>query len=303
MTTQSGQTNIKQDVFSIVTNRIIEQLEIGKVPWRQPWKEAGPPINMLTGRPYRGINVFLLATLGYPHNLFLTLKQINELGGVVKRGEHSCPVVFWSQKEVAKEGTEEKETKRILRYYSVFNIDQCLHIPEEKIPELHLNDNVLLSTCEAIVENMPQKPKIQHKGQAAYYSPLKDVINMPKLQTFVDSEAYYTTLYHELVHATGHESRLNRDTLTKPSKPGEEAYSEEELIAQIGACFLAAQSGCSLKHFPNDVAYIQGWLSRLKGDKRLLLFASSKAQRAVDFILNNQLHDVREDMGNEETAD
>lgn len=302
MTTQSSQTNNKNDVFSIVTNRIIAQLEEGKVPWRQPWNEAGPPINMITGRAYRGINVFLLATLGYPHNLFLTLKQINELGGVVRRGERACPVVFWSQKEVAKEATKEKETRRILRYYSVFNVDQCLQIPEARIPELHLNDNVTLSTCEAIIENMPNRPKIQHKGQAAYYSPPTDIINMPKLKTFVDSEAYYTTLYHELVHATGHQSRLNRDTITKPAQPGGEGYSEEELIAQIGACFLAAHSGCSLKHFPNDVAYIQGWLSRLKGDKRLLLFAGSKAQRAVDYILNNQLHDVQEDTGNDETA-
>lgn len=300
MTTQSSQTNIKQDVFTIVTNRIIEQLEKGKVPWRQPWNDAGIPKNMVTGRAYRGLNVLLLASLGYPHNLFLTLKQINELGGVVKRGEHACPVVFWSQKEVAKEATDEKDVKRILRYYSVFNIDQCISIPEERIPELYFNDNVAISTCEAVVENMPQKPKIQHKGQEAFYNPPMDVINMPKIKTFVDSEAYYTTLYHELVHSTGHESRLNRESVMNPIKYGSESYSEEELIAQIGACFLAAHTGCSLKHFPNDVAYIHGWLSRLKNDKRLLLFASSKAQRAVDYILNNQLYVLREDIGIED---
>lgn len=300
MTTQSSQTNIKQDVFTIVTNRIIEQLEKGKVPWRQPWSEAGPPKNMVTGRAYRGLNVLLLSSLGYPHNLFLTLKQINELGGVVKRGEHACPVVFWSQKETTKEGTEEKETKRILRYYSVFNIDQCMSIPEERISELYLNENVVIETCEAVVENMPQKPKIQHKEQEAYYVPKTDIINMPKLKSFVDSEAYYTALFHELIHATGHESRLNRESITNVEKYGSEAYSEEELIAQIGACFLASHTGCSLKHFPNDVAYIQGWLSRLKGDKRLVLFASSKAQRATDFILNNQLSVLQEDIGNED---
>jgi antirestriction protein ArdC len=300
MTTQSSQTNIKQDVFSIVTNRIIEQLEKGKVPWRQPWSEAGPPKNMITGRAYRGLNVLLLSSLGYPHNLFLTLKQINELGGVVKRGEHACPVVFWSQKETTKEGTEEKETKRILRYYSVFNIDQCISIPEERIPELFLNENVAIESCEAVVENMPQKPKIQHKGQEAHYVPKTDIINMPKLKSFVDSEAYYTALFHELIHSTGHGSRLNRESITNNEKYGSEAYSEEELIAQIGACFLSSQTGCSLKHFPNDVAYIQGWLSRLKGDKRLVLFASSKAQRATDFILNNQLSVLQEDIGNED---
>lgn len=148
--------------------------------------------------------------------------------------------------------------------------------------------------------NLQMKPKIQNKGQEAYYNPKTDIINMPKLKTFFDSEAYYTTLFHELVHSTGHESRLKRDAVMNPDKYGSVSYSEEELVAQIGACFLASHSGCSLKHFENDVAYIQGWLSRLKDDKRLLLFASSKAQRATDFILNNQLTIMGEDIGNED---
>ena len=254
MTTQSSHAKTKMDVFTIVNNRILEQLEKGRVPWRQPWSEAGPPKNMITGRSYRGLNILLLSSLGYPHNLFLTLKQIN--------------------------------------------IDQCVNIPDEKLPELHFNENVQLQTCEEVLANMPQKPKIQHKGQEAYYSPTADIINMPKLKSFVDSEAYYTTLYHELVHSTGHESRLKREAVMNPEKYGSESYSEEELVAQIGACFLASHTGCSLKHFENDVAYIQGWLNRLKDDRRLLLFASSKAQRATDFILNNQLSVLGEDIGN-----
>lgn len=298
MTTQSSHAKTKMDVFTIVNNRILEQLAKGKVPWRQPWSEAGPPKNMITGRSYRGLNILLLASLGYPHNLFLTLKQINELGANVRKGEHACPVVFWSQKEVVPENGGEKEIKRILRYYSVFNIDQCVNIPDEKLPGLHFNENVQLQTCEEVLGNMPQKPKIQHKGQEAYYSPTTDIINMPKLKSFVDSEAYYTTLYHELVHSTGHESRLKREAVMNPEKYGSDSYSEEELVAQIGACFLASHTGCSLKHFENDVAYIQGWLNRLKDDRRLLLFASSKAQRATDFILNNQLSVLGEDIGN-----
>ncbi len=289
MTTQSSQSNIKQDVFTIVSNRIIEQLEKGTVPWRQPWKSAGPPRNLITLRPYRGLNILLLATLGYTNNIFLTLKQINDLGGKVKKGEHACPVVFWSQKEEPGKEGGEKEVKRILRYYSVFNIEQCIGIPEERIPEYRLNNNDPISVCEEMLVAMPLKPKIQHKKNEAYYDPSGDIINMPKLKSFDDSEAYYTTLFHELIHSTGHESRLKREAIMNLEKYGSESYSEEELVAQIGACFLASHTGCSMNHFENDVAYIDGWLKRLKADKRFILFASSKAQRAVDYILNQPI--------------
>lgn len=291
MTTQS---NIRTDVFTIVNNRIIEQLEKGTVPWRQPWKEAGPPRNLISGRPYRGLNVLLLASLGYPYNLFLTLKQINELGGSVRKGEHACPVVFWSQKEGEPDEKGEKEIKRILRYYSVFNIDQCINLPEDKLADLIWNDEEPVETCEDIVKNMPLCPKIQHKAQEACYNPSLDIINMPKMKTFVSSESYYTTLFHELVHSTGHEKRLARESVMNDEKYGSEAYSEEELVAQIGACFLSAHTGSSMKHFENDAAYIAGWLGRLKGDKRFILFASAKAQRAVDYILNVQFAAIPE---------
>ncbi len=295
MTTQSSQSNIKTDVFSIVNNRIIEQLEKGTVPWRQPWSEAGPPRNLISGRPYRGLNVLLLASLGYPYNLFLTLKQINELGGRVRQGEHACPVVFWSQKEGEADEKGEKEIKRILRYYSVFNLDQCINIPENKIPDIRWNDEQPIETCEQVVNNMPQKPKIQTKVQGAFYNPTLDIINMPKRTSFVSSESYYTTLFHELVHSTGHEKRLAREAVMKVEKYGSEPYSEEELVAQIGACFLSAHTSCSMKHFENDAAYIAGWLKKLNDDKRFILFASAKAQRAVDYILKVQFSPIPED--------
>jgi len=295
MTSQSSQQNIKTDVFTIVNNRIIEQLEKGTLPWRKPWKSAGPPRNLITGRSYRGLNILLLASLGYTNNLFLTIKQINDLGGRVKKSEHSCPVVFWSQKETPEGEENVKEAKRILRYYSVFNVEQCIGISEDKIPEFRLNNNDPIKDCEEMIDAMPNKPKIQHKGQEAYYNSAKDVINMPKLVSFDDSESYYTVLFHELIHSTGHEKRLSREAIMNPEKFGSEPYSEEELVAQIGACFLASYTGCSMKHFENDVAYIDEWLRRLKGDKRFLLFAASKAQRAVDYILNLHIAETAED--------
>lgn len=286
MTTESSQSKVKQDVYTIITNRILQQMEHGTVPWRQPWKDAGPPKNMLTGRHYRGINVLLLASMGFTNNLFLTLKQINELGGVVKKGEHACPVIFWSQKEKPKEGEAGTEVKKVLRYYSVFNIEQCLSIPENRMEELHFNDTERIVSCESIVEKMPLCPKIVHKGSKAYYDTVQDKICIPKLQSFFDSESYYVTLFHELIHATGHEKRLKREAIMSPDKFGSDTYGEEELVAQVGACFLASLSGCSLKNLPNEVAYIQEWMKRLRNNKKLLLFASSKAQQAVDYILN-----------------
>lgn len=301
MTTQSSQSNIKQDVFTIVSNRIIEQLEKGTVPWRQPWKSAGPPRNLITQRPYRGLNILLLATLGFTNNIFLTLKQINDLGGKVKKGEHACPVVFWSQKEEPGKEGGEKEVKRILRYYAVFNIEQCVGIPEDNIPEYRLNDNDPITACEEMLVAMPLKPKIQHKLQRAFYHSYSDTINMPKMKTFVDSESYYTVLFHELIHSTGHEDRLKRIAIMNPEEFASESYSEEELVAQIGACFLASHTGCSMKHFENDVAYIDGWLKKLKADKRFILFASSKAQKAVDYILNQPIADNQTESESVET--
>ncbi len=301
MTTQSSQSQIKQDVFTIVSNRIIELLEKGTVPWRKPWREATYPRNMITLRPYRGLNVLILASMGYANNWFLTLKQINELGGRVKKGEHAYPVVYWSEKTGKENEQGEKGTKRILRYYSVFNIEQCINIPENRIPDLQFNNNDPIRACEEVIENMQLKPIIKHKGQKAYYDPVLDFINMPKIKTFDDSESYYVTLFHEVVHSTGHAKRLNRKEVAEPNEYGSEPYSEEELVAQIGACFLASHTGCSMKHFENDVAYIDGWLKKLKADKRFILFASSKAQRAVDFILNQPIAENQTELESVET--
>ena len=301
MTTQSSQPTVKTDVFTIVNNRIIEQLEKGVVPWRQPWTGAGAPRNLITGRAYRGLNVLLLASLGYSTNLFLTLKQVNELGAKIKKGEHACPVVFWSQKDVEPDEKSGKEAKRILRYYSVFNVEQCLELPDDRIPVFESTHNEPIRVCEMIIENMPLPPKILTKSSEAYYNPSTDIINMPKIKSFIDSEAYYAVLFHELVHSTGHQTRLSREGITNPEKFGSERYSEEELVAQIGACFLASHTGCSMKHFENDVAYIDGWLKKLKDDKRFLLFASSKAQRAVDYVLNQQWSESAD--GNGDTAE
>jgi antirestriction protein ArdC len=153
------------------------------------------------------------------------------------------------------------------------------------IPEQSpFHDNPIVQVCETLVEEMPNKPVIKFKENRAFYHPFFDYINMPKMNKFNSSEEYYCTLFHELIHSTGHLSRLNRKEVVQMKSLGAEAYSMEELIAETGACFLSSISGISELVFDNSASYINGWLERLKNDKRLIVYASAKAQKAVDFI-------------------
>lgn len=282
------ETKKKTDVFQIVTDRIIAQLEKGVIPWKQNWKanDMALPMNLSTKKHYRGINVLLLSSLGYERNYFLTLNQLMEFGGIVNEGEKGNPVVYWKTFDQKPEDEDKPRRKPVLRYYSVYNIAQCAGIDEKDIPEVPKAFDTILA-CEEIVAGMPQRPKVTHSGNAAFYSPIQDYVNMPPRDCFKNAEEYYTTLFHELIHSTGHQSRLARKELTETSQ-GRESYSQEELTAEIGACFLNAHSGIEEKPFENNVAYIGGWLKRLQNDNRFIVYASTQAQKAVDFILSGK---------------
>lgn len=274
------------DVYAIVTNRIIEHLEKGVIPWHQPWTDAGLPKNMITRKNYRGINVWLLASLKYPQNYYLTFKQVRDLGGTVKKGEKAQEVIFW--KWLEKENNETKEIKKIplLRYYNVFNIDQCTGIPKEKLPLVIERKNNPIEACEKIITEMLKRPDIRHDEHRAYYNKAQDFVNMPKVETFLNSESYYGTLFHELVHSTGHNERLNRIELTNSKGFRTQEYAVEELTAEMGASYLKSYAGIPIEQLENNAAYIQGWLERLKNDKRFIVHSSAQAQKATDFILN-----------------
>lgn len=283
------------DVYAIVTKRIIELLEQGKVPWSKPWTEAGIPRNLISKNPYNGINVWLLATLGYPRNLFISWDQLKRIGGSVKKGEKAQLVVFWKSKsksadleEAEKAQVNTKMNKPVLRYYNVYNIEQCTGIPGELIPQVNSTELSPIIECDRVIANMPLCPKIKHQKQEAFYSISEDYINMPKRQTFKSAEAYYSTLFHELIHSTGHENRLNRKSITDMAEFGSEMYSLEELIAEMGASYLASMTGILEKGISNSVAYINGWLEKLKNDKRFIVYAGAYSQRAVDFIVGKK---------------
>ena len=283
---QNHKSHNTTDIYTIVTNRIIEHLEKGVIPWRQTWTNAGLPKNLITGKNYRGINVWLLNSLGCSQNYFLSFKQVNDLGGSVKKGEKAQEVVFWKWMERKNKETGEKEKVPLLRYYKVFNIDQCSDIPIEKLPPVVERNNNPLETCEEIISEMPKRPDIRYKEHRAYYNRMHDFVNMPKIETFENSEEYYSTLFHELVHSTGHNERLNRKELLESKGMRSKDYAAEELTAEMGATYLKSCAGIPIEQLENNAAYIQGWLERLKNDKRFIVHASVQAQKATDYILN-----------------
>jgi antirestriction protein ArdC len=283
----------KKDVCQMVTERIIQQLEMGVIPWKQPWS-GNEPRNLVTMRPYRGINLLLLTSLGYARNYFLTFNQVKFLGGMVRKGEKSHLIVFWKRVTTEDKQTGEKSIKPFLRYYLVFNVEQCDNIPPEKIPVVVSLRHHPVEACEDIVINMPLRPIIQDTDQEAYYMPSTDIVNVPNMKYFEDIESYYAVLFHELIHSTGHQSRLNRKEIVENPKYGSEFYSLEELTAEIGSCYLYTKAGITPLKMQNQVSYIKHWLDVLENDMRFIVYAAVQAQKASDFILNLKKEEIDE---------
>lgn len=282
------------DVYSIVTERIIKSLEAGVIPWEKPWKstefKGGPfPRNFRSGKEYRGINVMLLWSSGFSSPFWVTYKQATELGGTVRKGEKGTPIVFYQSLRNRKQAKLEDKPFFVLRYYTVFNTDQCdgLKIPVMIPSELPaIGSTEADDTCDAIVNGWENRPTLNLGSAAenrAYYRPATDTVNMPLRSKFVTASHYYSTLFHELVHSTGHETRLGREF---GKSFGDDVYSKEELVAEMGAAFLSAMAGISDEHTErNTTAYLQNWIAKLKSDSKLIMQAAGGAQKAVDSIV------------------
>ena len=275
------------NVYQIITDKLIAKLEEGVAPWRKPWKagEAGAPKNLKSGKAYRGINVFLLTIQGFESPYWLTFKQAKALKGSVRKGEKGTQVIFWRWIEKTKtvDGVDKKDSFPILRYFSVFNVEQCagITVPSkvdaEPAPEFHP-----LAEAELVVEGMPNRPQINHGGSRAAYSPTLDLVKMPEREAFDSPAGYYTTLFHELAHSTGHESRVGR---TFGEHFGSEDYSKEELVAEMTAAMVAGHVGIE-ETLDNSAAYLASWIKTLKGDPKLAVCAAAQAQKAADYILD-----------------
>ena len=275
---------MKSEVYQMVTDRIVRLLESGTVPWQTPWKaRTHLPCNLITKRPYRGINVFLLMSMGYESPKWLTFRQAIQSGGTVKRGEKSCPVVFWKQMTIEDKESGETEKIPLLRVYHVFNIAQCEGLQDAPSE----NVGAPVTRPAEIVSNMPQPPVIKHGMVRAYYQPSEDLVGMPAPERFDGEAGYYATLFHELVHSTGHASRLNRPSITERNGFGSNPYCKEELVAEIGAAFLCGHAEIVERTIENSAAYLHGWLEQLRNDKILIVQAAAQAQKAADFILGN----------------
>ena len=273
-------------VYEIVTEKIIKQLESGMTPWRKPWA-CQSPANLITQKEYRGLNVFTLASQGFSSRFWLTFNQATKLGGRIRKGEKSSPVIFWNVGEdretITPDGAKKTLRPFLLRYYSVFNLAQTegIDLPASVLQETRTNNPI--ETCEQIVANMPNPPAFEQSDKA-WYSPDSDVVGMPARGLFYSPEGYYSTLFHELAHSTGHAKRLHRDNFDNPVSFGSESYSKEELIAEMTAAMLCGIAGIEQKTLENSASYLKTWIARLKSDSRLLVSAASHAQKAADFI-------------------
>lgn len=293
---------MNQDIYQQVTDRIIAQLEQGVVPWKSPYlSKVGLPRNFSTGRRYQGMNVFLLGTLRFTSPYFLTFIQAKELGGHVRKGEKGHLVIkygtYTKHDDDAAAAGEESETRRFLKGYTLFNASQIegVAFPEtEGLKPLSLTDRT--ETARRIVAGMPNPPAFFEGSAVPCYRKAFDSVHMPEPEFFDGEEAYYSTLFHELVHSTGHASRLSRQSLLENrgiDASGDSArkiYAEEELVAEMGASFLNAHAGIMEDELTNAAAYLQSWINALKSRdaKTWIIRAASQAQKAANYILNIQ---------------
>ena len=295
---------MKTDLYQQVTDRIIDQLEKGVVPWNPRCRaRGGLPRNYSTKKDYRGINVFLLGSLGFSSPDFMTFIQAKELGGHVRKGEKGFLVVKYgtftrieeSAPALLPDSSGEESIGRYLKGYTVFNVSQIdgIEFPPAVVPpELPLTEKTV--KARVIVDGMPNPPEIRTGGSVPCYCPPLDFVQMPERGFFRSEEAYFSTLFHELGHSVGSIKRLARKSLLENRGYGaagdtsRKIYAEEELVAEMTSAFLSAHAEINGDELPNSAAYLKGWMDALKSKdaKGWIFRAASQAQKAADYILN-----------------
>lgn len=293
---------MKPDIYQTITDRFIRQLEQGTVPWQRPWISAQ---NMISCKPYQGINTLILACENRESPHWLSYKQAHDLGGTVKKGERGTPVIYWQLLErkdangvAILDASGRPERLPFIRWSNVFNLEQCENI---KAPELSkaVASTPPLERAQAIVDKSFVQIDPNSQRDMAFYLPALDRIEVPSIERFPNRSEYYHTLFHEMSHATGSKNRLNREGIAGHAPFGTPAYAKEELIAELGAAFTSNEAGilqdCT---FQNSASYVKNWISALEDNPRMLISAGSAAQKASDYICNeasreNPLNHVR----------
>ena len=277
-------------VYQRVTDQVLAELAQGTAPWRKPWRvEFGLPRNLDSRKPYRGVNVLTLMTsaltASYPTNWWLTFHQAQERGGHVSKGAHGMPVVFYDRTPAVT--TTEYDAsgelhvtnvrwRPVLKTYTVFNASQCAGIPVPEMPRLAWQP---IAAAERITEAVGVP--VHYQGVEAFYQPQNDAITLPPRAYFADQIGFYGTLLHELIHATGHESRLHRPF----GSFGDAVYAWEELVAELGSAMLAVSVGVPAPDYPNIAAYVDSWRTRMERDAQAIAEAAAAAQKAVEWLL------------------
>lgn len=279
----------KITVASIVTDRIIAMLERGVIPWRKPWYEV-PAVNYVTQQPYTGINIMLLERSGE----YITFNQLKKLGGWVKKGAQSYIAVQYINKESELEDPEDpnseiKEGYRFMRYFNLFHISDCVGIESRQSQTLKIRESNhdYLDAVEQLIKNFKNVAPIKLGYKKAAYYPTRDVIQLPDPETFKNVEDYYAVTFHELIHSTGHPSRLNREGVRIKGKQHKSStiYAKEELIAEMGAAILCTMAEIEHKTIDNSATYIKGWLKALSDDSTFIIKAAAQAQLAVNYMI------------------
>lgn len=319
------------EIYEEVTQRIIDSLEKGIIPWNKPWVSMGGHKNYVSQKPYRGINPFLLQISSIDNDFvspfWLTYNQASELSVKkwlkdnnltdtddnraaykndengykgVRKGEKSTTIIFWNTFTIEdkdnrdENGKPEKKTIPYLKYISIFNTDQTdLGI---EIPEISDKQFDPIEEAQSVIDDWPDRPEINHGGDIASYIPSYDQITMPLPEMFDSENYYYKTLYHEAIHSTGHKSRLNR--IKESSGFGSDPYAKEELVAELGAAIMMNYVGIETPETDkNTEAYIKSWIKRFKEDSKLIISAGSKAQKAADYIIGAEDETETDDKG------
>lgn len=301
-------------VYQIVTDKMVAALEAGTAPWQKPWKSGSTPTNLVSGKPYRGVNIFLLQLAameaGYSSPYWLTYKQVTELGGHLKQiegvekgtGQKTTIIVFW---QMVKDRKSKDPAAQIplLRYYRVFNLDQTEDVRIPKTRPVDAPAEPVVFTPVELAENIiggyldNGGPTLRESGHSAWYSAADDLVNLPEQELFVSADEYYATAFHELGHSTGHKDRLDR--LVGESYFGSHDYGREELVAEMTGTFLASEAGIETT-FDNSAAYLNSWIRTIKEDVKAVVWAAGQAQRAADLILGRNA-DAEATAGNEPT--
>ena len=288
----------RADVYQKVTDAIVNAIEQGVSNWRMPWHTSGKfafsPVNVVTKKPYRGLNVVALwavaRTKGYERGEWATYQQWQERGAQVRKGEKSASVAFWKfadERAESQDGDEQATGTRsrllFCREYHVFNVAQVDGYTPKPDADAPIEERI--GHAEAFFKRI--RASVVHQGNRAFYSPADDTITLPPFGAFFTPMDYYSTRAHESGHWTSKAGRCDREL---GKRFGDNAYSMEELVAELTAAFVCAHLGLSTEPRPDHASYIGSWLKVLKADKRAIFTAASKAQQAADFLIQQSEH-------------